>query len=114
SIYQDECNYLRDQIPVREGAKLITFLNEYKPYIDQYSDEERYILYNAFGNSYRIVNQAGEAVDYLLKAFQLAEKENDPRKMVITLIRKGEAFKYNNHHQEALILFEKALTIIRN
>ncbi len=104
-IYFDEMNYLREQ------TNAANFVNEWIAdgiLMLQQTDnlDEKYFLLGAIGNCYRILNCTSEAILYFDKCLALAEEI--PKKKLVTLIRLGEAYKYNNQHDRALSLFDEA------
>ncbi len=82
--------YNIERQPDREGNKrVLLFLNSY------------------LGNAYRILDRSEVAVRYLKVAEQLARELNHPAILARTLIRLGEAYKYNDRHDQALACFQE-------
>lgn len=107
-IYFDENEFLREkpkdrvllQRYIDEGEKLLgTTLN----------NEDVYFLKGLLGNLYRIIGESSKAIQHLRTCLQYAENHKDISKEVVSLIRLGEALKYNNNHRAALFHFNDAL-----
>ncbi|WP_042477294.1 tetratricopeptide repeat protein [Bacillus ndiopicus] len=108
TVYFDEHQYLREQ--TKDPKSVQAFIKQAEMLLQQIENaEEQYYLLGTLGYCYRILNQANKAIYYLEQCLKKVE-ENPARKMV-TLIRLGEAFKYNNQHHKALKLFEDAQAI---
>jgi len=74
--------------------------------------ENRYLLYGMIGNLYRILEEPKKAIDYLERALGIAKEENDDAKIAVSLIRLGEAIKYDGKRQRAFDIFEEAMGIL--
>ena len=69
---------------------------------------DKYFLYGTVGNLYRICEEPQKAFNYLNFCLCLALEEGNITRETVTLIRLGEALKYDEKHDEALEFFEKA------
>lgn len=61
------------------------------------------------GNLYRINEQPQKAINCLTYCLNQAVVERNPTREIVSLIRLGEALKYDNNHKKALDHFNKAL-----
>src|SRR5699024_11912919 len=57
--------------------------------------------------------QPQKAIQYLTDCLKIAVEVKNIRKEIITLIRLGEALKYNGLHQRAIELFNKELDLCK-
>lgn len=73
--------------------------------------DHTYFLHGALGNLYRISGQPKKAIDCLTFCLDQAVEEGSPAREVVSLIRLGEALKYESKHQEALNHFNQALEL---
>jgi HTH-type transcriptional regulator, pleiotropic regulator of extracellular virulence genes len=106
-IYFDKEQYYREQTKSPDVVqKLIAALEKNR----RNSGEEAYFLLTALGYCYRVINQPKKAIKVFQKA--LATVTEDNKKRMITLIRLGEASKYDGQHQLALQTFEYAESIL--
>lgn len=111
----DTAQYLRERPRDPEGFEQIIDLGTM--YLRQALQErnvgkEVFIyLYSYLGNAYRVTNRTRKAIQYLNKAYQLARESFDEREEVRTLIRLGEAYKYDAQSEQALDCFERALLL---
>ncbi|GEL78222.1 tetratricopeptide repeat protein [Tenuibacillus multivorans] len=105
-IYFDEQDYLREKANDKEVLQEI--INKAEGLLDQTNVErEQFFLYGTLGNLYRVKEEPDHAIHYLYRVLELASP--DSIEEIITLIRLGEAYKYQDEHDKALKLFEKAL-----
>ncbi|WP_342471742.1 tetratricopeptide repeat protein [Metasolibacillus sp. FSL H7-0170] len=110
TVYFDEQQYLREQ--TNNPARVQAFIQQAEVLLQQIdNEEEQYYLLGSLGYCYRILNQANKAIFYLEQC--LKKVEANPARNMVTLIRLGEAYKYNNQHKKALKLFEDAQAIQR-
>ncbi|MDX8046516.1 tetratricopeptide repeat protein [Gracilibacillus sp. S3-1-1] len=114
TIYFDQTNYLRETASdlglLEESIKAL----EYS--LIKEESEGAYYLSGALGNLYRIYGNADKvhlhkAKEYLQLCLNYALEHQDIVKEIITLIRIGEVYKYDDQHRQALVLFEKALSL---
>ncbi|MGM9948600.1 MAG: tetratricopeptide repeat protein [Lysinibacillus sp.] len=107
AIYFDEANHYREQTKKPEAVEMyIAELEE----ASKDGGEEPYFLLSVLGYCYRIINQPGKAIEVFRQC--LVTVTDDDKKKMITLIRMGEAYKYNKQHDLALQLFEQAGNIL--
>ncbi|TFB22806.1 tetratricopeptide repeat protein [Filobacillus milosensis] len=105
-IYFDEDDYLREKANDREVLQGL--IDDAERVLNQTNDNDKlYFLFGTLGNLYRVKEEPKQAIQYLNQAFELAAP--DSREEIITLIRLGEAYKYDNEHGQAFKLFERAL-----
>ena len=88
-----------------EAENLLTQL-EKDPSHDK---DDLYFLYGTIGNLYRIYGEPKTAIYYLEYTLNMSEKDNEYAREVVSLIRLGEALKYDHNHNDALELFNEAL-----
>lgn len=114
NLFFDEKNFLRetssDTLDLVKNIEKLEEMLKYATYADQY------IFSGTLGNLYRIYGnddktQLSKAKKHLSFCLKYAIKNKDSIKEVITLIRLGEVYKYNEQHEKALELFNKALSI---
>lgn len=74
---------------------------------------DKYFLYGVLGNLYRINGQAQKSINYLTYCLKKAAEEGNHTREIVTLIRLGEALKYDSNHKEALNHFNKAFEMCR-
>lgn len=74
---------------------------------------DKCFLYGVLGNLYRINGEAQKAINYLTYCLNKAAAEANHTREIITLIRLGEALKYDSNHKEALNHFNKALEMCK-
>lgn len=110
-VYFDENNFLREKVEDLSNIETIIRNVEEIGKVAIQNDEEQFIYFGSLGNLYRIKEEPEKAIFYLEQALEIALRKNDNSKYVTTLIRLGEAKKYNNELEEALTHFEKALSI---
>ncbi|MED4017588.1 tetratricopeptide repeat protein [Sutcliffiella cohnii] len=110
-VYFDENHFLREK--VEDLSKLETIIQNVEEIgkVASKNDDVQFIYSGALGNLYRIKEEPKKAIFYLEQAIDIALRVSDNNKYVTTLIRLGEAKKYNNELEEALTYFEKALTV---
>ena len=107
-IYFDSNDYLREKTSNPLGLKKLIADAEYLLKIG-IGESDKYFLNGTVGNLYRICGEPQKALDYLNSCLCFALEEGDIKKETVTLIRLGEALKYDEKHDEALELFEEAL-----
>jgi|SRR5690625_1676219 len=109
NIYFDKNDYLREK-PINP-LKLNQFIDEAKDLLSSTNKDDKYFLYGILGNLYRINGQPKKAINYLTYCLDCAVEEKSFTREVISLIRLGEAYKYDDNHRLALDQFNKALEI---
>ncbi|MUV39098.1 hypothetical protein JNUCC1_02970 [Lentibacillus sp. JNUCC-1] len=106
-IYFDEYKYLREK--ASDPLKLRSLISEAEDFLKRSSEDHHYFLHGALGNLYRIDAQTKKAIDCLSYSLNLAVEERNFTREIVSLIRLGEAFKYDQQHHKALDLFNAAL-----
>ena len=106
-IYFDSNDYLREKTSNPLKLKQVIADAEYLLKIS-FEKSEKYFLYGTVGNLYRICEEPQKALNYLNFCLCLALEEGNITREAVTLIRLGEALKYDEKHDEALEFFEKA------
>lgn len=77
------------------------------------NDKDRYFLRSILGNFYRIYGQPQKAISYFTNCLNDASENKDIKKEIVTLIRLGEAWKYDSNQNKALVIFNEALVKCR-
>ena len=106
-VYFDEEQYYREQTKNPEAVRKLIAALEVKR---QEGGEETYFLLSMLGYCYRVINEPKQAIAVLkedITAFM------DDKKRMVTLIRLGEAYKYDSQYQMALHSFVQAEEILR-
>ena len=112
-IYFDSNQYLREKSS--NLSKLKQFIIKTEVFLEQIKEdalinkEEKYFLYGTLGNLYRIYGEPKSSINYLELNLKYAIEEKLYKKEIISLIRLGEALKYDNKLEEALETFNLAL-----
>lgn len=106
-IYFDSNDYLREKTSNPLKLKQVIADAEYLLKIS-IGESDKYFLNGTVGNLYRICGEPQKALDYLNSCLCFALEEGNITRETVTLIRLGEALKYNEKHDEALEFFEKA------
>ena len=106
-IYFDSNDYLREKTSNPLKLKQVIADAEYLLKIS-IEKSDKYFLYGTVGNLYRICEEPQKALNYLNFCLCLALEEGNITREAVTLIRLGEALKYDEKHDEALEFFEKA------
>lgn len=106
-IYLDRNDYLREKTsnPLRLKQVIADAKFLLKTTIE---DSDKYFLYGTVGNLYRICEEPQKALNYLKFCLCLALEQGNTTRETVTLIRLGEALKYDEKHDKALELFEKS------
>src|SRR5699024_7623666 len=108
NIYFDKNDFLREK--AINFSVLNLLIDEAQDLIISSNKNERYFLYGILGYLYRVTGKPKKAIEYLTFTLDYFE-EKDDIKEVISLIRLGEAYKYDDQHHVALDKFNKALKI---
>jgi len=107
-IYFDSSNHFRENCSNLPQLKQIIIIAE--ELLDSTNDEEeKYFLMGTLGNLYRILGESEKAIILLTDCITNAIKQKNRNKEIVSLIRLGEAFKYNNNQNKALQIFNDAL-----
>ncbi len=109
TIYYDVDDNLREK--TKDPEAVLNFLNQVEELLVN-NGKNSYQLCGILGNLYRILEKPTRAINYLERALSIANEERDCAKIAVTLIRLGEALKYNEKHQQAMECFDQALTLI--
>ncbi|MDM5247662.1 tetratricopeptide repeat protein [Lysinibacillus sp. G4S2] len=105
-IYFDNNDYLREK--TSNPLKLKQVIAEAENLLKINNEEDKYFLYSTIGNLYRICEEPQKAIYYLNLCLSYASEEGNIKNEIVTLIRLGEALKYDKKHSEALEFFDKA------
>lgn len=108
-IYFDQNDFLREKTNnpemvrefIAEGEKLLAITT---------SQDNKYFLNGTLGNLYRIYGLPKLACQHLSECLTFARVQGDMKKEIVSLIRIGEALKYDSKHEKALSMFDEALT----
>jgi len=106
-IYFDSNDYLREKASNPLGLIQVITDAEYLLKIG-IGESDKYFLNGTVGNLYRICGEPQKALDYLNSCLCFAKEEGNITRETVTLIRLGEALKYDGKHDEAIELFEEA------
>lgn len=109
SIYFDEHDYLREK--TSDPLKLNQLIGQAETLVETCNDDDKYFYFGTLGNLYRIYGQPKKAIDCLTSCLLQAVEEKNQVRETVSLIRLGEALKYDSNHHEALAHFNKALEI---
>ena len=112
-IYFDTNQYLREKSSnpsklkqvILKGESLLKQVKE----DSLTSKNSKYFLYGTLGNLYRIYGEPKNAIKYLELNLQDSIEEMNYTREIISLIRLGEALKYDNNLEKALEKFNQAL-----
>ncbi|WP_150284395.1 hypothetical protein [Rummeliibacillus sp. TYF-LIM-RU47] len=108
--YFDSTDYLREK--PTNGSKVKELIIQAQYLLKQdLKEEEIYILNGALGNLYRINGKQKKAIACLKYCLLYAQKEKSTTKEIITSIRLGEAYKYDNEHGIAIEHFNFAMKL---
>ncbi|MBA4536332.1 tetratricopeptide repeat protein [Bacillus aquiflavi] len=108
-IFFDKNQYLREKCS--NPFILEQLINAGETLLEELTDneEDKYFLCGVLGHLYRVYGQPKKAIYYLTLCLKQAIREGNISKEVVSLIRYGEALKYDHKHREALKIFNKAL-----
>lgn len=106
-VYFDKNEYLREK--TSNPLILNELIDEAENLLQSSNEDDRYFLYGTIGNLYRINEQPEKAISFLSYCLNHAVGEKNLTREIVSLIRIGEAHKYDNNHTKALELFNKAL-----
>lgn len=109
TIYYDVEDNLREK--TNDPEAVLDFLKQVEELLAN-NREDSYQLCGILGNLYRILEKPKKAIDYLERALRIANEKHDCEKIAVTLIRLGEALKYNEKHQQAMECFDQAMALI--
>ncbi|MGE8036985.1 hypothetical protein [Lysinibacillus sp. NPDC093692] len=107
-IYFDNNEYLREKtsnpIKLKEMIDIAENL-----LTNTKSEDEKYFLMGTLGNLYRIYGEPQKAIIILSECIRIACDQKDSNREIVSLIRLGEAIKYNGNPIEALEIFNGVL-----
>ncbi|QBP41021.1 tetratricopeptide repeat protein [Paenisporosarcina antarctica] len=113
NIYFDSNECLREKSS--NPSQLIQIIIKAETILEQMIEDkldnkdEKYFLYGTLGNLYRIYGKPRIAIKYLKLNLDHSINERNYTREIISLIRLGEALKYDNKHEKALGKFNQAL-----
>lgn len=107
-IYFDHNEYLREKTSNPFRLKEMIDIAE-NLLVNTKSEDEKYILMGTLGNLYRIYGEPQKAINILSECLIIACDQNDSNREIVSLIRLGEAIKYNGNPMEALEIFNEVL-----
>jgi len=107
-IYFDNDEYLREKTSNPFRLKEMKDIAE-NLLANTKSEDEKYFLMGMLGNLYRIYGEPQKAINILTECIIIACNQNDSNREITSLIRLGEAIKYNGHPMEALKIFNDVL-----
>src|SRR5699024_6154583 len=107
NIYFDKNDFFREK--AINFSVLNLLIDEAQDLIINSNKSDRYFLYGILGYLYRVTDKPKKAIEYLTFTLEYSIEEKDDIKEVISLIRLGEAYKYDDQHHVALDKFNKAL-----
>jgi HTH-type transcriptional regulator, pleiotropic regulator of extracellular virulence genes len=112
-IYFDSNYYFREK--TSNLSKLKQFIIKAETLLEQLKVNETAnkdvvdFLYGILGNLYRIYGEPQTAICYLNLCLKYSIEDGDYTGEIISLIRLGEAYKYDNKHEKALEKFNQAI-----
>lgn len=106
TIYFDQNDFLREK--TNNPVMLREFIEEGERLLEvTTSEDDKYFLNGMLGNLYRIYGLPKLACQYLFECLAYSRVQEDMKKE-ISLIRIGEALKYESNHDKALSMFNEA------
>ena len=113
TIYFDSNQFLREKSS--DPTKIKQAIDKAEALLVQRTNsitkDEEHFLNGTLGNLYRILGEPKIAVTYLTLNLKHAIEEGNHTREIISLIRLGEALKYDNKHANALEKFNRALAL---
>lgn len=106
-IYFDENNYLREKTTNSNEIKKLIF--HAKLLLKENNGEDKYFLYGVLGNLNRLVGEPKKAIKYLNYCLTESVEKRKPQNEIVSLIRLGEANKYDGNYKESLKCFNTAM-----
>lgn len=106
-IYFDKSEFLREK--TSNPLRLNQVISQAEGLLKGSNENDKYFLYGALGNLYRINGLPKKAINCLTNCLNQAVEERNPTREIVSLIRLGEALKYDRNHKKALNHFNKAL-----
>lgn len=113
-IYFDEAYYLRER--TSDINMLIQLIAQTEMLYHEPFDNHQYMIASTLGYLYRIYGfdepqQLMKAELYFNHCLTYATQELDIAKEITTCIRLGEVYKYQDKHEQALAIFQKAILL---
>lgn len=109
-LYFDKKQFLREKTD--DPAQLKIIIEDALQLVKEVSNEQdRFFLKGTIGNLYRICERPQTALVYLNECLLFAQESGTTTQQIVSLIRVGEALKYNEEYEKALILFNQALSL---
>lgn len=106
-IYFDQTQSLREK--TTSPDRLQQFIDEAKGLSEGSNTNDCYMVYGMIGNLLRIMEKPQEAIYYLTWCLEYAVNEKNRKREIVSNIRLGEAYKYNDQYERAFNCFDKAL-----
>lgn len=107
TIYFDQEDFFREK--TTDTGRVRSFIHKAERFLQEnvkVIDESTYALYGVIGNYYRIIGETQRALVYLLEALRYGERQKEPTKIIVNLIRIGEVHKYAGAHELAMEKFK--------
>src|SRR5699024_2679012 len=108
-IYFDEEAFLREK--TSDPLKMRQIIQWAESLLKDCDERDVYFLSASLGNLYRVNKQPQKAIPYLRNCLEQAKVDGNANREVVSLIRLGEAYKYDDGHEKALLCFQQALEI---
>lgn len=106
-IYFDDKQFLREK--TNDAHKLQEYIDVVIDLLkSKLNDDEKYFVRGTLGNLYRIKGEPQNAINHLIVCLNYARDRQLISKEIASLIRLGEAEKYNDNHNKALYIFNLA------
>lgn len=110
-IFFDQNDYLREK--TSNPLKILQVISDAEALLKDSDEDDKYFLYGTLGNLYRIIEQPKKAIHSLSYCLNHLVEERNLSREVVSLIRLGEALKYDSNHIEALDKFNVALNLCK-
>lgn len=111
-IYYDKNEFLREKTANPSILKQV--ISQAEGLLKVSNENDKYFLYGALGNLYRINGQPKKAINCLTFCLNQAVEERNPAKEIVSLIRLGEALKYDSNHNKALDFLTKLWECVKS
>lgn len=106
-IYFDKSEYLREK--TSNPLIINHVIRQAEGLLKDGNKNDKLFLYGTLWNLYRINGLPQKAIHCLTYCLTQALEERNPTREIVSLIRLGEALKYDRNHKKALDHFNKAL-----
>ncbi|MCM3390743.1 hypothetical protein M3649_21950 [Ureibacillus chungkukjangi] len=110
-IFFDQSEYLREK--TSNPLKILQVISDAEALLKDSNEDDKYFLYGTLGNLYRIIEQPKKAIQSLSYCLNRSVEERNLSREIVSLIRLGEALKYDSNHIEALDKFNVALNLCK-